>query len=137
MGLFERTPVPGAPYLLACVLSLWAFLHCYELPPEPEQVNAPSSSLSPFFLPSFTCPFPLLPPLPFPCTISKVLISNRVFFRLSLYSSLVSILSSYHVCFLSSFCTVNKTCSYCLIPAFVSSPFSFHLLRGKCHYITF
>ena len=39
MGLFERTPVPGAPYLLACVLSLWAFLHCFELPLEPEQVS--------------------------------------------------------------------------------------------------
>ena len=38
MGLFERTPVPGAPYLLACLLSLWAFLHCFELPAEPEQV---------------------------------------------------------------------------------------------------
>ena len=36
MALFERTPVPGAPYLLACVLSMWAFLHCFELPPEPE-----------------------------------------------------------------------------------------------------
>lgn len=36
MALFENTPVPGAPYLLACVLSMWAFLHCFELPPEPE-----------------------------------------------------------------------------------------------------
>ena len=51
MGLFERTPVPGAPYLLACILSLWAFLHCYELPPEPEQVafSLPLSS-SPLLL---------------------------------------------------------------------------------------
>ena len=47
MGLFERTPVPGAPYLLACILSLWAFLHCFELPAEPEQV--PISSY-PYYL---------------------------------------------------------------------------------------
>jgi hypothetical protein len=31
MALFERTPQPGTPYLMAGVLSLWAFLHCYEL----------------------------------------------------------------------------------------------------------
>ena len=35
MGLFEKSPLPGAPYLIACMLSLWAFLHCYELPLEP------------------------------------------------------------------------------------------------------
>mmetsp|Transcript_7387 Transcript_7387/g.16192 ORF Transcript_7387/g.16192 Transcript_7387/m.16192 type:complete len:483 (+) Transcript_7387:115-1563(+) len=32
MGLFEHSPQPGAPFLLASVLSLWAFLHCAELP---------------------------------------------------------------------------------------------------------
>jgi MFS family permease len=37
-ALFENTPIPGAPYLLACFLSFWAFLHCFELPPEPELV---------------------------------------------------------------------------------------------------
>ena len=71
MGLFERTPVPGAPYLLACVLSLWAFLHCFELPPEPEQVTPLHTSSSPIhscpslsFLCSFTFLFfsPLHPP---------------------------------------------------------------------------
>ena len=36
MAIFEGTPVPGAPYLCAAVLTLWAFLHSYELPPEPE-----------------------------------------------------------------------------------------------------
>ena len=45
MGLFERSPIPGAPYLLAGVLSMWALLHCFELPPEPEQVRD-----FPFFL---------------------------------------------------------------------------------------
>ena len=40
MGLYEHHPLPGGPYLLACVLSLWAFLHCYELPPEPEVLSA-------------------------------------------------------------------------------------------------
>lgn len=40
MSLFERHPMPGAPYLLASILSFWAFLHCYELPPEPELVSA-------------------------------------------------------------------------------------------------
>eukprot|EP01038_Epipyxis_sp_PR26KG_P012932 gene12932-17339_t len=32
MSLFENTPQPGAPYLLAALLSFWAFLHCFELP---------------------------------------------------------------------------------------------------------
>ena len=40
MGLYEHHPLPGGPYLLACILSLWAFLHCYELPPEPEVLSA-------------------------------------------------------------------------------------------------
>lgn len=40
MGLYETHPMPGAPYLLASMLSLWAFLHCYELPPEPQLLTA-------------------------------------------------------------------------------------------------
>lgn len=36
MSLFERTPLPGAPYLVAAFISVWAFLHCFELPPEPQ-----------------------------------------------------------------------------------------------------
>jgi MFS transporter, DHA1 family, tetracycline resistance protein len=40
MGLFEDSPLPGAPYLIATVISAWAFLHCYELPSEPEIVIA-------------------------------------------------------------------------------------------------
>lgn len=40
MGLFEDSPLPGAPYLVAGVLSIWALLHCYELPPQPELVIA-------------------------------------------------------------------------------------------------
>jgi hypothetical protein len=43
-ALYENTPVPGAPYLLACALSFWAFLHCFELPPEPEFVVAKHSA---------------------------------------------------------------------------------------------
>ena len=35
MSLFEDTPLPGAPYLVAAFLALWGFLHCFELPPEP------------------------------------------------------------------------------------------------------
>lgn len=34
MSLFEHSPSPGAPFILATMLSLWAFLHCYELPPD-------------------------------------------------------------------------------------------------------
>ena len=40
MGLFEGAPLPGAPYLVASSLAFWAFLHCYELPPEPDFVVA-------------------------------------------------------------------------------------------------
>jgi DHA1 family tetracycline resistance protein-like MFS transporter len=40
MGLYEHHPLPGGPYLLASVLALWAFLHCYQLPPEPELLSA-------------------------------------------------------------------------------------------------
>jgi hypothetical protein len=36
MALFEDSPQPGAPYLVASFLSLWAFLHCFELPAEPD-----------------------------------------------------------------------------------------------------
>lgn len=36
MGLFEHSPQPGAPFMLAGMLSLWAFLHCFELPSEPD-----------------------------------------------------------------------------------------------------
>lgn len=36
MALFENTPDPGAPYILCALLAFWAFLHCYELPSEPE-----------------------------------------------------------------------------------------------------
>lgn len=36
MSLFENTSKPGAPYLLAGILTLWSFLHCYELPSNPE-----------------------------------------------------------------------------------------------------
>lgn len=34
MSLFEHSSQPGAPFILATMLSLWAFLHCFELPPE-------------------------------------------------------------------------------------------------------
>lgn len=34
MSLFEHSSQPGAPFILASVLSLWAFLHCFELPAE-------------------------------------------------------------------------------------------------------
>ena len=79
MGLFERTPVPGAPYLLACILSLWAFLHCYELPPEPEQVA--------FSLPISSSPLlPYFPSHPFP-HVSSCLTSSPLF---HLRSSLTS-----------------------------------------------
>ena len=44
MALYEKSSLPGAPYLLASVLSFWALLHCYELPPEPELVTAKSNA---------------------------------------------------------------------------------------------
>ena len=34
MSLFENSTQPGAPFVLASVLSIWAFLHCFELPAE-------------------------------------------------------------------------------------------------------
>eukprot|EP01035_Chromulina_nebulosa_P019458 gene19458-25340_t len=40
MGLFEDSPLPGAPFLVASVLSCWALLHCFELPPQPELIIA-------------------------------------------------------------------------------------------------
>jgi hypothetical protein len=40
MSLYEKHPTPGAPYLLASALTLWAFLHCWEMPAEPELVVA-------------------------------------------------------------------------------------------------
>ena len=36
MAIFEDTPLPGAPYLCASFITLWALLHSYELPPEPD-----------------------------------------------------------------------------------------------------
>eukprot|EP01041_Mallomonas_annulata_P007186 gene7186-14650_t len=32
MHMYENTPTPGAPYLLAAVVAAWAMLHSYELP---------------------------------------------------------------------------------------------------------
>jgi hypothetical protein len=40
MALFEKSTIPGAPYLVASFLSFFALLHCWELPPEPEVVSA-------------------------------------------------------------------------------------------------
>jgi len=40
MSLYEKHPMPGAPYLVAAVLALWALLHCYELPQQPEVLAA-------------------------------------------------------------------------------------------------
>ena len=40
MALFEKSTIPGAPYLVASFLSFFALLHCWELPPEPEIVSA-------------------------------------------------------------------------------------------------
>lgn len=44
MGIFESTPNPGAPYLLACVLSVWSLLHSFELPKQPELLSALANS---------------------------------------------------------------------------------------------
>jgi hypothetical protein len=38
MALFEDSVTPGAPYLVASFLSLWAFLHCFDLPVETDIV---------------------------------------------------------------------------------------------------
>ena len=40
MGLFEHSPQPGAPFLLASIMSLWAFLHCFELPAEADMYSS-------------------------------------------------------------------------------------------------
>lgn len=40
MALYNRTPMPGAPYIVAGMLSFWAFLHCYELPDQPDEMIA-------------------------------------------------------------------------------------------------
>jgi hypothetical protein len=32
MALYERSVLPGAPYLLATMTALWSLLHTYELP---------------------------------------------------------------------------------------------------------
>ena len=40
MALFEDTPQPGAPYLMAAVISFWAFLHSFELPVDPDVAHA-------------------------------------------------------------------------------------------------
>jgi MFS transporter, DHA1 family, tetracycline resistance protein len=46
MSLYEKHPLPGAPYLVAAMLSLWALLHLYELPDEPEVVAAKAFGVS-------------------------------------------------------------------------------------------
>lgn len=46
MGLFEDTPIPGAPYLVASVLSILAYLHSFELPPEPQLIAAKYYSIA-------------------------------------------------------------------------------------------
>ena len=33
--VFENFPFPGAPYLIAAMISMWAFLHSYEISEEP------------------------------------------------------------------------------------------------------
>ena len=35
MAAFEDFPLPGAPYLIATIISMWALLHTYELPDQP------------------------------------------------------------------------------------------------------
>jgi len=40
MSLYEKHPTPGAPYLLASVLTMWAFLHCWDMPQQPELAAA-------------------------------------------------------------------------------------------------
>jgi DHA1 family tetracycline resistance protein-like MFS transporter len=40
MSLYSHHPMPGAPYLFAGVMTMWAFLHCYEMPEQPELVVA-------------------------------------------------------------------------------------------------
>lgn len=40
MSLFEHAPLPGAPYVIASVVAVWAFLHSFELPDDAEVVHA-------------------------------------------------------------------------------------------------
>eukprot|EP01039_Chlorochromonas_danica_P008495 gene8493-9363_t len=47
MSLFEDTPYPGAPYIIATFIVLWAYLHSYELPLDPELVYAKYGSHHP------------------------------------------------------------------------------------------
>eukprot|EP00605_Chrysophyceae_sp_TOSAG23-4_P002765 GSChrysophyteH1.ASY1.ANO1.3049.1 assembled CDS len=42
MSLYERHPLPGAPYIVASMLAMWALLHLFELPEEPEVLIAKS-----------------------------------------------------------------------------------------------
>jgi MFS transporter, DHA1 family, tetracycline resistance protein len=44
MFLFEDTPMPGAPYLLAAVVAAWALLHSYELPTDLDHLQLISYS---------------------------------------------------------------------------------------------
>lgn len=47
MSLFEDSPYPGAPYIIATFIVLWAYLHSYELPLDPELVYAKYGSHHP------------------------------------------------------------------------------------------
>lgn len=38
--MFENFPFPGAPYLIAAFISMWAFLHTYELSDQPSDTLA-------------------------------------------------------------------------------------------------
>jgi hypothetical protein len=58
MALFEHSPLPGAPYLLACVLAFWAFLHSCDLPLDPEQVMAKYRGLQEGDVRTSTCSYP-------------------------------------------------------------------------------
>lgn len=44
MALYDHTPMPGAPYLIAALLSCWAYLHCFELPAEPDIAYAKNNA---------------------------------------------------------------------------------------------
>jgi hypothetical protein len=47
MALFARGSLPGAPYLLAAFLSLYAALLCWELPAEPREEEGPVDEKQP------------------------------------------------------------------------------------------
>lgn len=38
MGLYEDSEISGAPYLLATIMVLWALLHTYDIPKDPDFV---------------------------------------------------------------------------------------------------